>query len=58
MAAIHLKCVSCGGKLFEDDVYWELNEKKIELGCYQCSKRVYINYKKYKDFLKKLAKTK
>lgn len=54
MAAIDLKCKRCNGKLYEVEVYYELKVKKIELGCYQCPHRLYLDFKKYKDFLKML----
>lgn len=54
MAAVDLKCKHCNNKLYESEIYYEIKVKKIELGCYGCSKKLYLDFKKYDDFKKKL----
>ena len=60
MATVHnlvLICPHCSGRMYEEETYFEQGEKKIELGCYQCPKKMYVNYRKYMNFLeKKVAK--
>lgn len=54
MAALHLYCKRCSGKIYEDEVYTENNVKKMQLGCYTCSQKLYVDWNKWNWFLFKL----
>jgi ribosomal protein L33 len=52
-----LRCKNCGGFIYEEEVFYDDNGKKmIQLGCYQCSHKVYVASKKWNEFKDKLAK--
>lgn len=52
---VNIKCPreGCGGKIYEDDFYVELKEKKVELACTNCARRWYKPLKQYRAFLAK-----
>lgn len=52
-----LKCKNCGGFVYEEETYVDDNKNRIiQLGCYQCSHKAYIEQKKWQEFKKKLSK--
>ena len=52
-----LKCKNCGGFISEEEVFYDDNDKKImQLGCYSCYHKAYIEYKEWTSFKKKLSK--
>lgn len=52
------KCRNCGGFVYEEEVYWDdHNVKMQQLGCYQCSDKVYVTYEKWTAFKKRLLQS-
>jgi hypothetical protein len=51
-------CKHCTGKLYEDDTWKDmLGTKYQEIGCYQCSKKLHIEYREWVDFKNLLEKS-
>lgn len=49
------KCKKCGGFVYEEEVFFEAdNTKKIQLGCYSCPHKVYVEYQKWLSFKNRL----
>lgn len=52
-----IKCKRCSGFIYEEEVFWEDDgAKKIQLGCYTCPHKVYVDYKQWQDFKAKLKR--
>lgn len=57
MAKLQLNCKRCGGFIYEEEIYYDQdNVKNMQLGCYGCSHKSYIEYTKWKQFKNKLAR--
>ena len=57
MARIKLTCKKCGGFMYEEEVYYDQNGiKTMQVGCYGCAHKGYIEYKKWLEFKNKLSK--
>lgn len=51
------KCKNCGGFVYEEEIYYDDNDKKIvQLGCYQCSHKAYIESRKWNIFKNQISK--
>lgn len=54
-----LKCKNCGGFVYEEETYYDDNYARIiQIGCYQCSHKAYVESKKWEDFKSKIEKAK
>lgn len=52
-----LKCKNCGGFVYEEEFYYDQNDTRIvQIGCYQCSHKTYIEAVKWDKFKSQLAK--
>lgn len=55
-----LKCKNCAGFVYEEETYYDENDTRIvQIGCYQCSHKAYVEsykWEKFKDQLKKAIK--
>ena len=52
-----LKCKNCSGFVYEEEIFYDDNDKRIvQLGCYQCAHKAYIESRKWNEFKDKLAK--
>ena len=56
-------CKRCGGRVFEEEIYWELESpsgtnkiKKVELVCTLCAKSSICTYKEYNHLLKEIER--
>ncbi len=48
-------CKHCSGKLYEEEVWFdENNVKHQQIGCYQCYKKVQVEYQEWLSFKRKL----
>jgi len=53
------RCKNCGGFLYEEEFFFdEENKHIVQLGCYQCSQKIYIESRKWESFKKKVKKAK
>jgi len=51
-----LRCKRCSGFMYEEEVFYEADSiKKIQLGCYSCPHKVYVEYSKWIKFKKQLG---
>jgi hypothetical protein len=51
-----LKCKRCGGFIYEEEDFYDENDTRImQLGCYICSHKGYIKYKKWEVFKQRLT---
>lgn len=50
------RCRRCGGFVYEEEVFYEADGiKKMQLGCYQCPNKVYVEYYKWIKFKAQLG---
>ena len=57
MRKYQLTCRKCGGFVHEEEIYYDQDGiKNMQLGCYICSHKAYIEYKKWQEFKNKLEK--
>ena len=50
-------CKKCAGKLYEEEIWVDNdNIKQQQVGCYQCSNKIQVEYKEWVDFKNKLYK--
>lgn len=56
MKTFMLKCKNCGGLVCEEETFIDDNDKKImQIGCYICYHKAYIEFGDWKKFKKKLS---
>jgi hypothetical protein len=52
-----LKCKNCAGFVYEEEVYYDENDKRIvQIGCYKCSHKTYVESSKWEKFKADLEK--
>lgn len=57
MVSFQLTCKRCRGFIHEEEIYFDQNGiKNMQLGCYTCSHKGYIEYRKWQIFKDKLLK--
>ena len=50
-------CKRCSGTLYEEEIFWDEDSLKfMQVGCYQCADKLYIEYSKWEAFKKAYAK--
>ena len=53
-----LRCKHCKGMLYEEEIWFDQNHvKTMQIGCYQCYKKLQIEYKEWVSFKKKLQRS-
>lgn len=49
-------CRKDEGFVYEEEIYYEEGIKLMQLGCFSCGHKVYVEYKQWEDFKKKIDK--
>lgn len=50
-------CKKCTGKLYEEEIWFDYdNVKQQQIGCYQCSNKIQVEYKEWVALKKKILK--
>lgn len=50
-------CKKCTGKLYEEEIWTDFAEIKYQqIGCYQCSNKIQVEYREWLDLKKKISK--